>query len=328
VLRSLAALAFLLALVPNAGSSAEAPAALRSQGSVLGTPFEIEVRDLDRPAAEAAITQAFAAAARLEGEAAALARLTGGGGEVALGEAAFELLQRARALCRWSDGAVGPLGGPLFRLWGLTERAPGRPGRAALDAAVAAGRCDRLTLDAERRSARLAEGAELHLFPFAQGWAADALAEALRTAGADNSLVRVGVIRRAAGGGPEGRGWPVEPPAAAGAADPVATIYLRDRALALLSPDDRPLAIGGERFPPYLDLSTGAPAEGVVQVLVVAERALDAHALGYALFALGPRRGQFRLGGLEPPPAVLWQLGRGEGEPLLAESSWWTVPKR
>ncbi len=328
MLRRVAGPALLLACLPLAGLAAQPPAALRSQGSVLGTPFEIEVRDLDRPAAEAAITEAFAAAARLEGEAAALARLAGGGGEVALGEAGFELLRRAQAYCRWSDGAVGPLGGPLFRLWGLTERAPGRPDRAALDAAVAAGRCDRLALDVERRSARLAEGAELHLFPFAQGWAADALADALRAAGAANGLVRVGVVRRAAGPGPEGRGWPVEPPAAPGAAEPVGTIYLRDRALALLAPDDRPLAIGGERLAPYLDLSTGAPAEGVVQLLVVAERALDAHALGYALFALGPRRGQFRLGGLEPPPAVLWQLGRGEGEPLLAESKWWTVPKR
>ncbi len=310
-------------------ATAAAPgAAYRSTGSVAGTPFEIEIRDLDRAEAEAAITEAFAAAARLEGDARILATLTGGGGVVALSDGALALLQRSQAYCLWSGGAVSALGGPTFRLWGLSQRAPGLPSAAALDAAATAGRCDRLSLDAEARAASLAAGSELHLFPLAQGWATDTLLEAVVASGAANAWVRVGVVQKGIGPGPEGKGWPIDPPAVPGADGPVSSFFLRDRAVAILSPADRLLEVGGERRPAYVDLSNGQSPEAIAQVLVVAERGLDAQAIGYAMFALGSRRGLFRLGGLEPPPSVLWQIGRGEGPPLLTESKWWRVPKR
>ena len=310
-------------------ASAAAPGtAYRSAGSVAGTPFEIEIRELDRAATEAAITEAFAAAARVEGDFRILASLLGGGGDVALSDGALALLERSQAYCLWSGGAVSALGGPVFDLWGLTRRAPGLPSAAALDAAVAAARCDRLALDKEARSARLAAGSEIHLFPLAQGWAADALLEAVLASGATNAWIRVGVIQKGVGPGPDGKGWPIDPPAVPGADGPVSSFFLRDRAVAILAPTDRVLEVGGEHHPAYVDLATGRPPEAIAQVLVVAERGLDAQAIGYAMFALGSRRGQFRLGGLEPPPSVLWQIGRGEGPPLLTESNWWKVPKR
>jgi len=322
------ALLVLLALLAPTASPTAPTTGFRSQGEVFGTPFTVEIRDLDREATEAAMTQAFAAGARLEADARNLALLTGGSGEVALSRGAATLLERAQGYCVWSEGAVSALGGPIFRLWGLTVRAPGLPSAEAVGAAATASRCDRLSLDAAAPSARLAAGSEIHLFPFAQGWAADALLAAAAEAGAKNAWVSVGVVQKGIGPGPEGQGWLVDPPPVPGADEPLAGFFLRDRAVAILSAGDRPVVVGGERHPAYIDLSTGRPTEGVLQVLVVAERALDAQAIGYAMFALGPRRGQFRIGGLDPQPSVLWQLGRGEGPPLLTESGWWKVPKR
>jgi len=318
----------LLVLASLLVATAPPATALQSQGEVFGTPFTLEIRDLDRAAAESAFTEAFAAGARVEADARTLALLAGGSGDVALSAGALALLERTQAYCVWSEGAVSALGGPLYRLWGLTQRAPGLPTPDKIDAAVVAGRCDHLALDPAGPSARLAAGSEVHLFPFAQGWAADAILDAAAEAGAKNARVRVGVVEKAIGPGPEGHGWPVEAPSVPGAETPLALFFLRDRAVAILSAGDRPISVGGERHPPYLDLSTGRPSDGVLQVLTVAERALDAQAIGYAMFALGARRGQFRLGGLEPAPSVLWQIGGGEGPPLLIESGWWKVPKR
>ncbi|MCB9377420.1 MAG: FAD:protein FMN transferase [Holophagales bacterium] len=319
---TLLVLASLLAAAPPAAT------ALQSRGEVFGAPFTLEIRDLDRAAAEAAFTEAFAAGARVEADARALAHLVGGAGDVALSSRALALLERTQAYCVWSEGAVSVLGGPLYRLWGLVERAPGLPSADKIDAAVAATRCDRLTLAPAGPSARLAAGSEIHLFPFAQGWAADAILDAAREAGAKNAWVSVGVVQKGIGPGPGGQGWPVVAPPVPGAETPLDPFFLRDRAVAILSASDRPISVGGERHAPYLDLSRGRPSDGVLQVLSVSERALDAQSIAYAMFALGPRRGQFRLGGLDPAPSVLWQLGGGEGPPLLTESAWWKVPKR
>jgi hypothetical protein len=61
--------------------------------------------------------------------------------------------------------------------------------------------------------------------------------------------------------------------------------------------------------------------------VMVSERALDAEALGVALFAVGAREGHLRLGVLEPHPSVLWALGSGQGYPMYVEYNWSEVPK-
>jgi hypothetical protein len=115
--------------------------------------------------------------------------------------------------------------------------------------------------------------------------------------------------------------------ASLGAEHSTERIELRDRAIALVSGLDGVLDIGGERHAPYLDQRSGRPRSGTLGVAVVTEIAVDAQALATALFVMPNREGRFRIGVLEPEPAVIWFLGTGEGLPLIAEHGWAELPK-
>lgn len=319
-----------LALALLLPSWAPAAAATRFVGPAFGGSAEVEVLGLDPAATEAAVAAAFAELARAEADAAALAAraAAAAGAPLALSPSELGLLARALSFCVWSEGTVTPLGGELYRLWGLRQPAPGRPGADRLTAAAERGRCSRLKLDAAGATAQMPTDSELDLFPFASGWAVDRAVAALSALGASNARVAVGSVIRGVGPGPAGRGWQVRFPPLPGGGEPPSPFYLRDRAAAILTAGDTPLAVAGERTLPYLDLRTGRPVEGRVLVAAVSDLAVDARPLAQAMFVFGPNPGQLFLGSLRPAPAVLWLLGGGQAEPVLAEAGWSTVPKR
>jgi len=242
--------------------------------------------------------------------------------------AAFDLLVRADSFCRWSEGAVGALGGRLFELWGLNGGAPGRPDPERLAAAAASARCDALALDGAGRTFEVAPASALDLAPFELGWAVDRAAAVLEAAGAKSFRVRLGPVARGAGAGPEGKGWRVEFPRLPGGAEPLEGFWLRDASAAILAADDRPIRVGGDSLPRWLDLRRGLPTAGVEAVAAVTALAVDAQGVAWAMSALGPRYGEMSTGQLRPEPSVLWAMGSGEGPPLVIVARWSNVPKR
>jgi thiamine biosynthesis lipoprotein ApbE len=312
------------ALLATAAGAAQP---VRMAGHAFDLPSEIEVRDLPRASAEEAIRAAFVALAEARLDLRALEAAAATGQAVALAPPELDLLLRAYGFCLWSEGAVSPLGGEIFRLWGV--RAPARvlPLPSDLADAVATASCDRLTLDPAAATLRVAPGSALDFYPFELGWAVDRAVDALRARGAGNLWVSVGGVARAQGPGPDGRGWRVAPPLFPGQEEPIPPFYLRDRALAIRTPGDRPLRIAGELLHPYIDLRRGRPGGGVVAVLVVGEVGVEAAGLGYAMLALGEREGTSLLGGLDPRPSIRWLLGSGEGLPVLVDVNWGAVPK-
>lgn len=324
-----------LLLVPSLCLAQSAPTAtaatpLRLAGTVFGDTAEVEVRDLERARAQSALAAAWQL---LSDSAAAAAQLEapGAGAGVARPLAPEELrwLARTGAFCAWSDGAMSALGGSVHRLWGTSSPVGEIPTRARLEPAIDAARCERLRIDESARRFELAAGSTLDLRHFARGWAVDRAVEALRARGARNLWVRVGPVARAAGGGPDGRGWRFELPLFAGLEQPLRALRLIDQAVAVADSSAAPIRIAGERFSPYVDLRSGRPASGVSGVVVVTALAGDAQPLAAALFVFGANAGQMRLGVLRPKPAVLWLLGSSEsGAPVLATSNWSAVKKQ
>jgi len=307
-----------------------APEPVRLGGRSFGWPAQIEIRDLERGAAEAAIAEAFAEIERARVAAREIEQRSRSGAELALDPAALELVRRAQAICYWSEGTLGPGGGELFRLWGLHVATPALPTPDALAVAVDSARCDQVGLDAENARFRVAPGTLLDLAPFDLGWAVDRAAERLKELGSANFWIAVGPLSRAAGAGPDGRGWRIDLPLFAGQEEALPAFYLRDRSLAVLVPDQRPLRIAGDSYPPFVDFRTGRPATGIVGLLVVTPLAADALAVGEVMFARGEREGTMLLGALEfdERPSIRWLLGGGEGPPLLVDLNWGAVPKR
>jgi thiamine biosynthesis lipoprotein len=322
----LALWALLGAAAPAAPALPQAAGPVRLGGRAFGFAAEIEVRDLGGPAADRAIRDAFAELENARRESVTLVEAARGGLPVPLTLAQLDLLDRAQAICAWSDGTLGPAGGELFRVWGLGEPADGLPTPDELERAVAASGCDRLAIEAA--AARVAAGTSLELAPFALGWAVDRAAGRLREHGSADHWIAVGPLARAAGPGPEGRGWPVEPPRFAGQEERLGGFLLRDRALAVLTPELRPLRVAGERYSSFVDFRRGRPAAGIVAVMVVSELALDAAAVGYVMFARGAREGTMLLGALPEKPSIRWLLGTGGGPPVLTDVHWGAVPRR
>jgi thiamine biosynthesis lipoprotein ApbE len=322
------ALVLLLAAPPP--SPVAAP--VREADKAFGRPAEIEVRDLSREAAREAIRRAFAEIAETE-------RLTDAtrpdGGLAVLNAAAgkgpqktdsrlLAMLGRASDYCLWSEGANGPLARDLYALWGLRSAVAAPPTPDLVEKAAALTTCSRLTLDPQKGTAALAAGSGLDLWGFAEGLAVDRAVEVLRQGGAGNGFVRIGPVQRGFGGGPAGKGWPVELPQLPGLEEPAGRLMLRDHALAIASLADHPR--GGAA--PYLSQRTGRPPEGILAAVAVTDLAADAQGLVTSLFILGPREGQVRMGTVTPRPSVLWFLGTGAGAPLQVDYRWSEVSRR
>ena len=249
-----------------------------------------------------------------------------GKGPIAIDPRLPFVLERALGFCQWSGGAHGPLGGNLYRAWGLRQPAASRPRPEALRDYAELTRCDALVIDPESLQATLAEGARLDLWGFAQGWAVDRAVDALRERGATNGFVRLGTLSRAFGPGLEGKGWPAH-------ANPTdreeieERVLLRDQALAMASRLAGKIEIAGDSYSPYIHQTLGQPTGDKLAILTVSDLAIDAQGLAVSLFLVSEREGRFRLGGLQPPPAVLWMMGSGEGYPLIGQLRWSALAK-
>jgi len=327
-------LALLLLAAPAPSPNRAEP--VRFSAPAFGELVEVEVRGLPRSAAEPAIQEALREVAAFErtadpgaaGSGIAALNAAAGAGPQAVEPRLSQLLARALDFCFWTEGAHGPLGRDLYRLWGLRAPAAALPDDAALAAAVTAAACSGLRYEPQKRTATLAAGAGLDLWGFAEGEAVDRAIEALKRHKAPTGFVQLGGVRRGFGPGPAGKGWRVLLPVFEGLDQPLGEVWLRDQALAVASSSHHPLRIGGDLYPSYLNQRTGKPSSGVLAAVAGSELAVDAQALSATAMILHPHEGQLRMGSLRPQPAILWVLGSGQGAPLLLDYRWSTVPKK
>jgi thiamine biosynthesis lipoprotein len=322
-------------------ASAQEVRPVRLAASAFGRRVEIEVRDLPRDTARAAIQAALNELSETERllrpdgvEPAGLGALNAaaGRGPQPVDPRLMPLLVRAQEFCFWSEGAHGPLGRDVYEAWGLSAPAPPAPDTATtppdpgrLEQATAAAGCDRLTLSPAQGTADLAAGSRLDLAGFAEGHAVDRAVDVLRQNGVANGFVQIGLVQRALGKGADGRGWKIVLPSFPGMDRPAGRFLLRDHAAAILSATEGSLKIADQVLLPYLNQRTGLPATGVIGMAAVTDLAVDAQALAIAMALTGPREGQLRLGSLRPNPSVLWFLGSGTGAPLQVDHRWGEV---
>lgn len=328
-------LLLLFAWLAGAPSSlAEAVGPLHLSAHAFGQPVDVEVRGLPAEAARGIIDKALAEISEIE-------RLTDadrpGGGLAALNAAAgagpqpvdprlLAALARAGDFCLWSERTHGALGRDLHRLWGLRTPVPESPSRERIEQAASRTECGRLTVDAEKNTALLAQESSLDLWGFAEGHAVDRAVEILRQGQAGNGFVRIGSVWRGFGPGPGGKGWPVALPRVSGLEGSAGLVHLRDASLAVAPSGDSPRH--GSATAAYINQRTGQPARGVLLTAAVSELAIDAQGLAVTLLIAGPREGQLRLGSLRPRPSVLWLLGSGTGMPLQVGYRWSEINRK
>ncbi len=306
--------------VPNAADALR-PQAVRLAMEVFGKTAEIEVRDQPREAArmaiETALREIYTVSLFADPDGAAPGGLgalnrAAGKGEIQLDPRAFELLIRGLQFCFWSDGVYSPAGGAVYRLW--REQASPYPGDLAAAAATAG--CRNLELAGGEAGkpgrAKLAEGSRAETPGIAEGLALDRAADLLQKSGVRNAFLALGAVRRGMGAGPDGHGWLVDVPGAAAGGPPADQLWLVDQSLSVSRSDDA--------FRP-VDLRTGVPARGNLEVAAVTPLAADAQGLATILLIFSQTKGQLHFGSLQPRPSVLWLVGQS-GTPVESGYRW------
>lgn len=320
-----------LAVWSIAGSAAAEP--VRMATTAFGTSAEIEIRGLARSQAEEAATRALQEIFTISGLADPSGAVPGGVGALNaaagkgpqdLAEQTVGLLVGGLQMCVWSSGAHGPLGGELYRVWrqGSGRSGPGLadrwPNTEELRAAVLSADCRHLSLGGDPVRAEIPAGSRVDTSWLARGYAIDRAVDKLREHGVENAWLEIGPVHRAMGPGPDGLGWLLTLPNIPGTKEPIDELWLEDQAVAFVTrPED-----GGPRQVELLDQRSGVPPQGVLAVVVVADRAWDAEGLAAALYICGVREGQLRLGGYQPRPSIFWLLGQGQGKPLQSTYRW------
>jgi thiamine biosynthesis lipoprotein len=236
----------------------------------------------------------------------------------------FELLEYAVGLYKATSGAFDITAGPLSKVWGFYRRQGRLPTDEEIAQTLLRVGSQHLVLDSNRRTIRFrTPGVEINLGGIGKGYALDRAAELLLQGGATDFVLHGGqssVLARGnripiapppkkTGNQPatrtdpargdsddnEERDLPEDQPSGwlIGVRHPLrprerlALVRLKNRALGTSGSGTQFFTHRGKRYGHILDPRTGRPAEGVLSVSVVADRAATADALATALYVMG-----------------------------------------
>ncbi|HEU0029953.1 MAG TPA: FAD:protein FMN transferase [Kofleriaceae bacterium] len=216
----------------------------------------------------------------------------------------LEILLRARAHVRASEGVFDPAVGAALAAAGYDRSfAPGALDRTSIDGAALPAHFADVWIEEPTRRVFRPPHVQLDFGGFLKGRTVD-LAAALAPGGC--VMVDAGGDARLVGDGPEGEGWlvdvedPTDPQAV------VATLRLRDRAIATSAANRRHWQVGDTTAHHLIDPRRGAPAvTDLAQVTVVAETTEQADVLAKVAFVLGEEDGTAWLRGRPGIGAVL-----------------------
>ncbi|MGB5496545.1 MAG: FAD:protein FMN transferase [Sedimenticolaceae bacterium] len=215
---------------------------------------------------------------------------------LAVPESLVELVRRAAAISRLSEGRYDITVGPLVNLWGFGSAGPRDSPPAATDIARALARTGYQHLEVRESPPALRKtipDLQLDLSSIAKGWAVDELAGLLQNQGYADFLIEIGGEVRAQGTKVSGQPWriAVERPLP-DQRTVQGTIEVRDFAVATSGDYRNFFEDAGRRYSHTIDpLSGQAVQHRLAAVTVVADDCTDADAWATALMALGDQRG-------------------------------------
>jgi len=206
------------------------------------------------------------------------------------------VLALAREVHRASGGAFDPTVGALVNLWGFGWPKPAQaltklPDPAAIEAAR--GRLDAVE-QAGPRQLRKTEPVRLDFSAIAKGYGVDLIAEVLRAAGVEHSMVEIGGEVATRGRGPSGGAWRIgiEAPDPGVSGRVMARLHLNEAALATSGDYRNFFEVEGQRYSHIIDPVSGYPVrQPPVSVSVLAPSVALADAWATAFMVLDEARG-------------------------------------
>jgi FAD:protein FMN transferase len=289
-----------LAMLICAGLLLQAAEPHRYESSVdcMGGTFTIAAYGADPVKLQAAVEAALEEALRLDALLShykpksewSIVNRDAGSRSVVVSEELYRLLDDCVRYSRESGGVFDITVGPLMKLWGFYKGAGRVPHRAELRSALAGVGWRNIILDPDRRSVRF-QSPQTEIDPggIGKGYAIDRMVQVLRESGVDCAFVTAAGSSMYAMGSPPGepRGWRVSIRHPAGRQDDVASVWLKDQAMATSGSAEKFFMAGGQIYSHLMDPRTGYPAVGTLMVSTIGERGLDTEAWTKPLFVLG-----------------------------------------
>lgn len=264
----------------------------------MGTLVEISVHHPDKALAQSAIGQAFDEISRIENLMSGhkpdseVSRLNkNAGGEFI--DVSPDLLKVINAGIHWGAHSKGVLDvalGPVVQLWNFDGAVSAPPSTEKLEEALT--RTGFQNIEINEGKIRLTQpGMALELGSIAKGYAVDQAVKVLREHGVQNGLVNAGGDLRAFGTKDGKHPWVVGIQHPRKPQEILATLPIRDGAIATSGDYQRYFMKDGVRYHHILDPETGLPARGVRSFSVTASSAMEADALATAAFVMGIEKG-------------------------------------
>ncbi len=286
-----------LPLPAKARSRRRSQQVIRRARPLMGTLVGVTLRGPDAVDLEGLARDVFAEMHRLESllsewsptSALALVNDSAGTVPVPVPPELFDVLATARGVARATGGAFDPTWAALAPCWPFHQPCFKLPEPAEIDRARALVDHRDIIIDPDQHTVLLRRpGMSLGLGGAAKAFIAERAADFAVKHGAPDVLIDAGgdVVARGCNGT---RSWQV------GILDPrspgalIATLALRDEAVATSGDYRRCIEIAGRRYHHLLDPRTGWPANRSCSATVVAPGGALADALATALFVMGPR---------------------------------------
>lgn len=232
----------------------------------------------------------------------------------------FDFLSEGKALYEKTGGHMNIMMGAVTSLWNAArenaakgEAAP--PSAAALAQAKKHTDIETLVLDSETLTVRITDPlASIDVGAFGKGYAAERVAELLRSRGVENGFVldfggNLRVLGSRENGAPFVAG--IQDPAMLQAGKHVVRLQLSDGSLVTSGSYIRYFEIGGKRYHHLIDPETASPATRFVSVSVHGRDSGLCDALSTALFVMTLEEGRALLEAL-PGYEAVWVSSAGE----------------
>lgn len=210
---------------------------------------------------------------------------------VRVSEDLFFVLQRALELSRRSSGAFDVTVGPFVSLWRKARQTKQLPSEEELRQARQLVGWEKVLLDPETRTVRLAvPNMKLDLGGIAKGYAADCALKVLKRFGLSSALIELGGDIVLGDPPPNRKGWRI------GILDergkPEKFLELADCAISTSGSTEQFVEIDGHRYAHIIDPRTGLGLTKLVLVTVIAKDGITADSLATALCVLGEVEGR------------------------------------
>ncbi len=210
---------------------------------------------------------------------------------VKVSDMTYRVLESPRHFSRITDGAFDHTYKPLGNLWRLAQQKNTLPSEEELRDALGKVGAGGLELLDDNRVRVRRGGGIVDLGGIAKGFAVDAAADALKTAGCRSALVDIGGDMALLGRRVDGGKWRVQVRDPRPGPDNSIMLELADAAVATSGDYARYFTVEGNRYSHIIDPRTGWPVQNVPSVTVVAPDAMTADALATALSVLGAADG-------------------------------------